>query len=1420
MFKRSKSNNNNNTTAGGVGVGGQGTAANNASTKKLNFTVVIHELILPIFVDANYVSPKNRKKNNNNSDENKIPIRTTNALRAIAWYRGNKKSGVTRSIVAKPYQIDGANSSFEEEEEAAEEKKWEKHDFENESFQFEATMTGNKKKSLRFLILEANKNEAEAPKEGVKKVAGMHVGTVDCDLSNFLKPERRGGRMGAKVTVEVELEQNFLKGKGKSVLNYSKTPRGGRARMTMTIRHDREDSTEGSAFAAAAEGGSESISNNRFSRIKQEHQAASTSRENTLNSNNNSTDGSSGDQDNRPISTFSVADVVKPGQRPVGNVSANRMPLAKASSSLHASRFGAGGAAGIVANTARPAMSSENDAMMMDASKSTAKMFARNRFENVPSNAHEQLQADEADEDGEWNPFSSKHEHQKHQQPKEERERTEEEDWNPFARRGNGVSTGNLGASISAADKSETPRMGNSNAQDNTYKNNDNKEVNSDGFLLDSDLETEDDDEFDTDEDNEEEEEEEEEEEFDDIDDALTHRTFQNDETYDDDDDRCTTPPLTPGPTRPPPTPPHRKTSYAGSSVDHRSELRDREDFASHGVPNAAGGPMFVDKSPEFRRRSLKFRTDKQLFADDVLESKGSPPFRNARTNSLLVDVSLDSNGNDLRGRSLNNSMDRSRGDFDWSSIPMPQAAAESLLLQSQRQNNINNATSHTARSDAPSSPTKNSELSMVERISQDWDLEYRAGIRVSSDGNRSEGVRSSLMNAGSQKTTRTSIDHKSAAQQLEQELEVVKTRYEHEISELKDDLSEEQQKNQRISEQLERAKKSLDETKLELGATQVSHARLEEENEKLKNLAQTLKQNVAAAQSRRSNDESADIAAAQSSLKVASLERDKARNEINQLRQVIETLRTDLSNEKARTSLEFAMRKSSLGDDQSDVIMGEARHAYSSTSGNDSDGDMIPPWAKRSATVVTKFDRLKSTRAIVDEDSTDDEETDEEEVEDDNDLKAKVVSHDEQGEGLDHHHTLTRTKTTTTTVTEYGALIEAALVRTPQTTENFVVAKALFAYAFQDDEASRDERCYRVLDAFSGCIRGYAFDEPKQLVAIWVQIAAFARGLKSKGNTLSTAWEDARKLRDETFTFAFEAVWRRAIYPSIMCTSDDECAAESLEKRNELKGDGERVGRVYVRALDRAAILLGVNETANQAPGLAVANAAILRAILSRLDNALVGTVLSMEDNTSDIVDHIEDIANLVPGKGVVSFSAGAHLKQCVSLVSRWSESIGGMSTSNNATPFVALSNSRCLADAMMVPRVNLMDESVRSGIQGQLTNVMISKILEKRVKCELDDDRVDPNTAAAIAECVIRLSKEDAEEASKKTKTPTTINASSFLDFNADKIGADQVWDERQFLDNESRDALERAKASSFPQFADRWEHHPRQQQEEQNM
>jgi len=99
--------------------------------KKLNFTVVIHELILPILDDANYVSPKNRKKNTNNSDENEIPkIQTTNALRELSrGTEGNKKSGVTRSIVAKPYSygrpIDGANASFEEEEEQV----LEKHDF-------------------------------------------------------------------------------------------------------------------------------------------------------------------------------------------------------------------------------------------------------------------------------------------------------------------------------------------------------------------------------------------------------------------------------------------------------------------------------------------------------------------------------------------------------------------------------------------------------------------------------------------------------------------------------------------------------------------------------------------------------------------------------------------------------------------------------------------------------------------------------------------------------------------------------------------------------------------------------------------------------------------------------------------------------------------------------------------------------------------------------------------------------------------------------------------------------------------------------------------------------------------------------------------------------------------------------------------
>ena len=225
---------------------------------------------------------------------------------------------------------------------------------------------------------------------------------------------------------------------------------------------------------------------------------------------------------------------------------------------------------------------------------------------------------------------------------------------------------------------------------------------------------------------------------------------------------------------------------------------------------------------------------------------------------------------------------------------------------------------------------------------------------------------------------------------------------------------------------------------------------------------------------------------------------------------------------------------------------MREAGHAYSSTSGNDSDGDMIPPWAKRNATVITKFDRLKSTRAIVDEDSTDDDETDKEEEEeedddddDDDELKVTGVPRLEQREGLDHRHDTTTTSTKNTAHQSKPHSFERRKRRRILSSPKH----CLHTPSKKTPTKPRKERCYRVLDAFSGCIRGYAFDEPKQLVAIWVQIAAFARGLKSKGSTLSAVWEDARKLRDETFAFAFEAVWRAPIYPSIMCSGDDECA-------------------------------------------------------------------------------------------------------------------------------------------------------------------------------------------------------------------------------------------------------------------------------------
>lgn len=104
----------------------------------------------------------------------------------------------------------------------------------------------------------------------------------------------------------------------------------------------------------------------------------------------------------------------------------------------------------------------------------------------------------------------------------------------------------------------------------------------------------------------------------------------------------------------------------------------------------------------------------------------------------------------------------------------------------------------------------------------------------------------------------------------------------------------------------------------------------------------------------------------------------------------------------------------------------------------------------------------MRQTRAIVDAHSTDDDDDDDEsedESEDGSGFESSKVGN------IPLIHALTIT--------------EAALLRTPQTTETFDVAKVLFAYASggtTDNEC--EERHYRVIDAFNGCVRGYAFEE------------------------------------------------------------------------------------------------------------------------------------------------------------------------------------------------------------------------------------------------------------------------------------------------------------------------------------------------------
>ena len=95
-------------------------------------------------------------------------------------------------------------------------------------------------------------------------------------------------------------------------------------------------------------------------------------------------------------------------------------------------------------------MSSENDAILMDASKSTAKMFAADRLQKVPPNESQQLMRMAA--------------------TLKQTTTIMTQEVNCSERREACGSQVNLGASISAVDRSETPRMGNSNMRKNNTR--------------------------------------------------------------------------------------------------------------------------------------------------------------------------------------------------------------------------------------------------------------------------------------------------------------------------------------------------------------------------------------------------------------------------------------------------------------------------------------------------------------------------------------------------------------------------------------------------------------------------------------------------------------------------------------------------------------------------------------------------------------------------------------------------------------------------------------------------------------------------------------------------------------------------------------------------------------------------------------
>jgi len=206
----------------------------------------------------------------------------------------------------------------------------------------------------------------------------------------------------------------------------------------------------------------------------------------------------------------------------------------------------------------------------------------------------------------------------------------------------------------------------------------------------------------------------------------------------------------------------------------------------------------------------------------------------------------------------------------------------------------------------------------------------------------------------------------------------------------------------------------------------------------------------------------------------------------------------------------------------------------------------------------------------------------------------------------------------------------------------------------------------------------------------------------------------------------AFESLWTQT-YGSLLSSN-----AESLSLLNvnsPLGGDGERIGRAWSVMFQFAKARLGVDRVANARctgssakPLLQQLQQEIMRDLMLRLDMSVLETLLKPKVDA--------DVNDMIPGKGHLTFSAGAELKRAISALAGIVKELNLSAGHDSITPKL-----RATADVCMIPKDALIDAKLRSDIVcGKLSGEELSAIIIRFTPDDFAPQPVDKAVVSAV--------------------------------------------------------------------------------------